>query len=107
MLDQFIQEIKLQQYVSHPNVVKIYGYFSDFSYFYLLLEYMEEGSLYSLLKKEKIFKEPFTSQTLYQICKALKYMHSRDIIHRDLKPENIVISHVRFINFRIERAQDL
>lgn len=29
MLDQFIQEIKIQQYLNHPNLVKIYGYFAD------------------------------------------------------------------------------
>lgn len=94
MLDQFINEIKLQQYISHPCVVKIYGYFSDEAYFYILLEYMEEGSLYSLLKKQKSFAEPFTARVLYQVCRAIKFMHDLDIIHRDIKPENIVVSNV-------------
>ena len=51
MIDQFIQELKIQQYLSHPNLVRIYGYFADKEHFYMLVEYMEEGSLYSFMKK--------------------------------------------------------
>jgi len=29
MLDQFIQELKIQLYLNHPNIVKMYGYFSN------------------------------------------------------------------------------
>jgi hypothetical protein len=29
MLDQFIQELKIQLYLNHPNIVKTYGYFSN------------------------------------------------------------------------------
>lgn len=36
----------------------MYGYFSDEEYFYMLIEYMEDGSLYSLMKKNKKFEEP-------------------------------------------------
>lgn len=29
MMDQFIQELKIQLYLNHPKLVKIYGYFAD------------------------------------------------------------------------------
>jgi len=29
MLEQFIQEIKIQLYLNHPKLVKTYGYFCD------------------------------------------------------------------------------
>ena len=57
MLDQFIQEIKIQLYLNHSKLVKVYGYFADKEHFYMLIEYMEEGSLYSLMKKVKKFEE--------------------------------------------------
>ncbi len=41
MLDQFIQELKIQSFIEHPNIVKLYGYFATQDNFYLILEYME------------------------------------------------------------------
>lgn len=40
MLDQFIQELKIQTFIDHPNIVKLYGYFCTKENFYLILEYM-------------------------------------------------------------------
>jgi serine/threonine protein kinase len=80
--------------VSHPNIVRMYGCFSDHDHIYILMEYMEEGSLYKRVKLAKKFTEEETSTKLQEICQALSYLHSHDILHRDIKPENIVISHV-------------
>jgi aurora kinase len=57
MLDQFIQELKIQSYLDHPNIVKLYGYFAEKENFYLVMEYMEEGSLFSFIKKSKKLTE--------------------------------------------------
>lgn len=51
-----MMEIKMQFHFNHPNILKLYGVFNDEDYVYLILEYMEEGTLYSQLKKKKIFK---------------------------------------------------
>ena len=44
---------------------------------------------------------------MYQILKALKYMHSGDLIHRDLKPSNILLNsecHVKIADFGLARS---
>jgi serine/threonine protein kinase len=55
MLDQFVQEIKISLFLNHPNIVRVYGCFSDKDHVYIMMEYMEEGSLYRLAKLNKRF----------------------------------------------------
>jgi len=55
---------------------------------------MEQGTLYSQLKKNKILSEVETAGIIKQITEAVEYLHDQDIAHRDIKPENIVISNV-------------
>lgn len=64
---------------------------------------MEEGCLYSLLKKHsKKLPELETTQKLFEICSGIKAMHDENIVHRDLKPENVVLTHVDLcIMFRV------
>ena len=40
MLEQFITEVKIQLFLSHPNIVSLYGFFSDSDHFYTVMEYL-------------------------------------------------------------------
>jgi len=42
MEDQVFWEIKLQTYMNHPNVLKLYGFFDDAKNIYLILEYCSQ-----------------------------------------------------------------
>lgn len=37
-IEQFIRELKIQAYLNHPNIVKLYGFFHDDHNIYVLLE---------------------------------------------------------------------
>jgi serine/threonine protein kinase len=37
MIDQFILEAKIQNYLEHPYILKIYGLFDDNTHIYLIL----------------------------------------------------------------------
>jgi len=44
---------------------------------------------------------------IYQILKALKYIHSAEIIHRDLKPSNVLLDsdcNVKVADFGLARS---
>ena len=58
MIDQLGLEIKLQSYLDHKNVLGIYTFFDNSTHLFILLEYMDQGTLYSQLKKNKILPEP-------------------------------------------------
>lgn len=52
----------------------------------MLLEYVDGLGLIKHLKSS----EKKVSNIIYQVVKALIYLHERSIMHRDLKPENIL-----------------
>jgi aurora kinase len=48
-LVQFIREIKIQSFLDHPNIIKIYGFFSDEENFYLIMELGCDGQLFDII----------------------------------------------------------
>lgn len=46
---QVTQEIKIHAFLSHPNIVQFYGVFHDKNYIYMILEYLESGTLFDYL----------------------------------------------------------
>jgi serine/threonine protein kinase len=76
MEDQMVREIKLHSFFNHNNIVKLYGFFTDSTSIYLLMEYMEDGTLFNVLKKNKQLSEAYVAQKMREICSAVAYLHS-------------------------------
>ena len=55
-----------------------------------------EADLHNVIA-EGILKDVHIKYIVYQLAKALKYLHSGKVIHRDLKPSNILINSNCFI----------
>lgn len=91
---RIVKEIILHKKLSHSNIIKLYDFFSDDEYIYLVMECASDGCLYDIVKKRKDKKisEKKTKMILKQILDGLSYLHANNIIHRDIKPENILIS---------------
>ena len=97
LLNRLINEIKILQYVNHPNIVKFIDLKKSMNNWYLVTEYVNGGSLTSNLKKYMaMFRRPFTEDIVQhimrQIVDALRYLHFNKIIHRDLKLDNILVN---------------
>ena len=77
----------------HPNVVRLLDHLENEDYIFIVMEYIEGGTLGQYFKKKNFnFSERQASSIMSQIASAVKYLHRYGIVHRDLKPDNIMIT---------------
>ncbi|KAF0983379.1 hypothetical protein FDP41_010444 [Naegleria fowleri] len=96
--EEFEREASLLGSIRHPNIVQFFGIILASSKKYMVVEYMERGSLDKLIYNAKHGIEKIDLfrkiDILLGIAKGMNYLHSlqpRGIIHRDLKPGNILL----------------
>lgn len=91
---RFEREIQAMGMLSgHPNIVTVYDSgFTGSGQPYILMDFMEKGSLGNRL--DEAGPMPFVDvvATMVKVCGALETAHQAGILHRDLKPENILVS---------------
>ena len=76
---------------NHPNIVDIYDYGRAADGPFLIMEYVDGGSLLDRCREGAIPLEEAVELTC-QLCSALDKAHAADIIHRDIKPANVLMS---------------
>lgn len=54
------------------------------------MEYVESGSLDSLIKKFGKFPENLVAIYIHQVLQGLVYLHKQGVTHRDIKGANIL-----------------
>ncbi|GMM42939.1 hypothetical protein DAHU10_038490 [Hanseniaspora uvarum] len=88
--------------VNHPFIIRMWGTFQDLNFVYMIMDYIEGGELFSLLRKSKKFPVPVAKFYAAEVILAIEYLHKHDIIYRDLKPENILLDkygHIKLTDF--------
>ena len=89
---KLISEIKIHKSVHHDNIVNFEHYFEDYENVYILMELCTNQTMHELLKRRKNLTELEVQYYIFQLIKALKYLHQLKIIHRDLKLANLFLS---------------
>ena len=86
-------EIGILKLCHHPNVVRLLDHLENEDYIFIVMEYIEGGTLGQYFKKKNFnFSERQASSIMSQIANGVKYLHRYGIVHRDLKPDNIMIT---------------
>ncbi|DAZ97023.1 TPA: hypothetical protein N0F65_012892 [Lagenidium giganteum] len=93
---RILREIKLLQHFDHENVITIVDLLPPtsllhFDDVYIITDLMETD-LHRIIYSRQPLTDDHIQYFLYQILRALKYIHSASVLHRDLKPSNLLLN---------------
>ncbi|PWA49309.1 MAP kinase 20 [Artemisia annua] len=108
---RILREIKLLRLLRHPDIVEIKRIMlppsrREFKDIYVVFELME-SDLHQVIKANDDLTQEHHRFFLYQMLRALKYMHTANVYHRDLKPKNILANancKLKICDFGLARA---
>ena len=89
--ERFMREVSAMARLNHPNVVTIFDHGTTERFHFLIMEWMEGGTLEGEIARQSPMAKERAFQLFGQICDGLQYAHSMGVVHRDVKPGNILL----------------
>jgi hypothetical protein len=86
------REFEVLKGVDHPNIIRLEKAIYATDHIYIFQELVSGGDLLSYLESKGGLAETEAAVVIFQVLKAVEYLHSRGIVHRDIKPENILLT---------------
>ncbi|MBI4592304.1 serine/threonine protein kinase [Candidatus Uhrbacteria bacterium] len=90
LIGRFENEAKAMHGITHPNVVKVHDMGEIEDRPYLVMDYLEGGTVEDHLAKFGVFSPRQAVHATLGILRGLSAAHAHGIIHRDIKPANIL-----------------
>lgn len=99
--------------VVHPHIVQVFDLGLAGEVPYLVMEYLEGGTLEDHLLRTGRLSLPLACAVGHQMLLGLAAAHERGLVHRDLKPANVFLSfagdgdvHVKILDFGVSTAME-
>ena len=114
-LKRIAREILIMKYCQHENIIPLLDVIihlnkdtqnNQFADVYLVMEKMDSDLQKIIASKQELSDEHYQF-ILYQMLRALYFLHSANIIHRDFKPSNVLINEdctVKLCDFGMSRG---
>src|SRR3990172_2994726 len=78
--------------LDHPNIVPVYDYGQAEGFTFIVMKYVEGGTLKDMLERRGRLPLDRAALILGQVASALDYAHGQGVIHRDIKPANVLMN---------------
>ena len=110
--ETFKREALFLKTLRHPGIPLVYDVEEDFSYSYLIEEYLEGESMFTLVKNLGNLSMEATVDFGIQICRIIQFMNNlkNPILYLDLQPGNLLVCEnmVRLTDFdHAQYAEDV
>src|SRR5262249_5561567 len=89
--DRFAREARALAPLRHPHAVQISDVGEQAGSPFLVLEYVDGGSLAALVRDHPLPPRR-AAELVRQLALAVHEAHQQGIVHRDLKPENVLLT---------------
>ncbi|MEA3350523.1 MAG: protein kinase [Chloroflexota bacterium] len=89
-MQRFRREARAIAQLNHPNIVPIHNYGEEGDITYLVMRYVEGGTLQQ--GRGSVYDPERAVRLIIPVASALAYAHKQGIIHRDIKPGNVLLS---------------
>ena len=86
----FLNEASLAGKIMHPHIVAIYDAVVDENMSYIVMEYVEGGTLEKYCMPDNLLDPQIVAEIVFKCVRALAYANTKGLIHRDVKPGNIL-----------------
>lgn len=100
-LPRFQREAELTQRLQHPNIVRVFGIFSDSdgqdAVHFMAMELLEGRDLFDMVNAEGPLPCRHAAEFIRQAATGLEYAHKAGLVHRDIKPGNLFLTADRTI----------
>jgi serine/threonine protein kinase/3-methyladenine DNA glycosylase Tag len=87
---RFEREAKAIAKLDHPNILPVYDYGRDKDITYIVMKYVETGTLKGRLGEPLSLDQ--IADIISQVAGALDHAHRQGVIHRDVKPSNVLMA---------------
>ena len=112
-LEERHHEVYTEKFVlsmlKNPSVIKLHCSFQDKHKLYFLMDFMTNGSLFDLLRREHSINLHLARHYSAEIVVALEALREAEIVHRDLKPGNLMLDesyHLKLIDFQTAKIMN-